>query len=158
MKTESKLKSKKKELDLVNLKLKEKEQENRIGNLKLKELKRIIKQNKLKPVEMYKNEMPSNHKKGRNKISLIEAQNPAVSKTYDVNYKEEQEASQPIVNQKVGPVQLATLEWKSKANTKSLHESMVDLRKEPSEEFYKNDDIINDYGNNQEIEHKSKSK
>ena len=157
-KIEAKLKSKKKELDLVNLKLKEKEQENRIGTLKLKELKRIIKHNKLKPVEAYKNEVPSNHRNSRNKINIDETKIQAISKTYEASNKEGQIDTQPIVNQKVVPLQLATLEWKSKANNKSLHESMVDLRKEQSEEFYKDEDIINDYGGDKDIDVKSKSR
>ena len=121
-------------------------------------MKRIIKQNKLKPVEAYKNDNQNITRNGRNKHNLIENVSPIISKTYEANYNEEKEANNPIVNQKAAPIQLATLEWKSKANNKSLHESMVDLRKEASEEFYKNDDILNDYGNDIHRETKSNSK
>lgn len=184
-KADAKLKAKVKELDLVNLKLKEQQQEHRIGNLKLKELKRIIKQHKLKPVDAYQQDVHSsnaahghaqpthskhtvhaklhdktdrNDRNARNMTGVVIA---GVSKTYDADNK--QSAGKPIGSSKAPPIQLATLEWKSKAHNKSLHESMVDLRNDASDGFYKNDGVLGNYDNyandvDHNTEHDAKSK
>lgn len=132
---EVELKSKNKELELLKIKLKEKEQERRLVTLKLKEIKRIIKQHKLKPLIQNNLKHRGSSKSGRNKSMAVNQSHPGISKTYDMQYGGDQVIPQTQKKSKPFKLQLAKLEWKSKANINLLHESSADLRyKAPKDE------------------------